>query len=59
MDLLVKNDVCSTIQNVQKLEEFVAERKQKIKIADASKAGWNTAQHLEKGMDSKQSLERR
>ena len=53
-----KGDIQDAIEAIQAAEELVADRKKKIKIADSSKAGWNTVQHMEK-RDSGQTSEER
>ncbi|XP_038049633.1 uncharacterized protein LOC119723154 isoform X2 [Patiria miniata] len=54
LSLLAKDDLTSAIEAIQELEEITADRKQKIQIADSSKAGWITVQHLEKGTGKNQ-----
>ena len=47
--ILQKNDIQKAIDVIQEMEELITHRKQKIQIADSSKTGWITIQHLEKG----------
>ena len=40
-----KNDIQRAIEAIQDMEELIKARKQKVQIADTSKAGWVTVQH--------------
>ena len=47
--LLQKSDLQEVFDTIVKAEDLIIDRKQKIKIADSSKAGWVTVQHLKSG----------
>ena len=57
MAILQKNDIQKAIDAIKEMEELIAKRKKKIKIADDSKSGWMTIQYLEKGEHSTTSSE--
>ena len=46
--VLVKQDSDAAIEAIHTAEQLISDRKRKIKIADASKAGWSTIAHLDK-----------
>ena len=45
--IIARHDTDAAIDAIQKAEQLVFDRKQKIKIADASKAGWSTVNRLD------------
>ena len=59
ISLLKKGNIQEAIEGIQEAEELVSERKKKIKIADNSKAGWITVQHLDKTGDKQTAEERK
>ena len=54
---LQKGDTDKVVEAIHEAEDLLADRKQKIKIADSSRAGWITIQQLEKGGKRDQSSE--
>ena len=52
-----KSDLQEVFDTIVEAEDLITDRKQKIKIADSSKAGWVTVQHLESGGKKDQSAE--
>ena len=46
--MTVDINIEAALQAVQEGTTLIAERKQKVRIADSSKAGWGTVSHLDK-----------
>ena len=59
LSILKTGDTEKTIEAIQQAEDLIKDRKQKIKIADESKAGWTTVQFLEKGSANNLTSEQR
>ena len=54
-----KGNIQDVIDAIQEAESLVAERKRKIKIADESKAGWTTIQHMDKAGSTQEVVRRK